>query len=154
MACSCNLDKLDQFYQGASLVIKGKLIKVDTIEILQRNETYRGIKFWKKKYSFSSRKLVRAAIAVQTVYKISQFVQDTIYVITPSVEDCGYHFVPNEYLAFADEEYIVFASSIASKNIELIKEKNSDKYYYTSNCYGTRKANAQDASELQKISTK
>jgi hypothetical protein len=124
--CDCSIQPgTEQEYNRSNLVIRGKIIGIDTIYGYNTLiSDHRGIRLGKHKYSLETEKLARLQMVVRKMFKSTVNVGDTVYVLTPA--GCAPLNLP-PYLGIMPEQYydfIVYGDNWIENKITSVKKRN------------------------------
>jgi hypothetical protein len=165
--CSCvPKPPVEDAFKYADLVVKGRIIGTDTVRMIS-SIVYdkKGIRVGRHKFSAREEDFVRVKFVVETNFKSTTPLPDTIYVLTsPESTACGYPFFP--YLDYENipreiYNYIIYGEKWVDKSITTyqsgkkvrgeIKKAVSSNTFATSICMRTRPIDPEELNKLNKI---
>jgi hypothetical protein len=164
LACECFIPTTEEEYKRSELVMKGRMIGMDTI-VSSNSLTFdrHGTRFGRHKYSLDFKTLIRVKLVVEENYKSLTTLSDTIYILSP-VQNCGFQFPPYiEQLSPSIYDFIVYGDQWIENSIEKarkgkhqinqIKMTPIANTFYSGSCRLTQYSNSEEQKKLEKIKT-
>ena len=159
IACSC-MDSvtLENALRKSNIVIKGRAIEMDTVGVFDSFiYAKNGIRVGKEKLLEKRHLRIRYKVLVDTVYKSSYLLKDTIYILTGFLGgfDCGMPLIIDMPMLISADNYIEKEIIVVKKENKIrrqLKTNVSKNIFNTSTCHYTRYFTSEIHEKLKKLS--